>query len=491
MSYQNYVEYCNEIKKLNGIAALLSWDMEVKMPKRSDRSFRADQSAMIQGLIHEKQTSSTFENSIEDALNDRDLSEDQLKCLEISSKDILQSKKLSKEFIEKESKRTSNAYSVWEEAKMKSNFGIFQNDLEKIVELQQEKAACYGYEGHPYNALLDLYEEGSTVSQLDKMFLDVKSKLGSLIQDVLAVQGPKTNYLTQKFEITNQIALNKDILGILAVNTDFCRIDESSHPFCTSFHPSDIRMTTRYSENDIMSSIWSTIHESGHGRYEMGLQTANSGLPTSSATSLGIHESQSRFWENNIARSQEFINLIFPLLKKYFPSQFQSVQPEVIFREVNFVEPTFIRTESDELTYHHHIMIRYEIEKLLISGDLNVSEVRDYWNDSYKKYLGLEVPNDSKGVLQDVHWSFGGIGYFPTYSLGSFYAAQWYEEINKTQNISEMIKNSQFEDINEWHAKHIHQFGRLKTSDEICQSATNLSLDFGCFERYIRGKFNI
>ena len=328
MSYQNYIEYCNEIKKLNGIAALLSWDMEVKMPKQSDRSFRADQSALIQGLIHERQTSSSFENSIQDALDQSGLSADQLKCLEISKKDMIQSKKLSKEFIEKESKLTSNAYSVWEEAKLKSNFGIFQNDLEKIVELQREKAEYYGYEGHPYNALLDLYEEGSTVSQLDKMFHDVKSKLGTLIQDVLAVQSQKTNFLTQKFDIASQIALNKEILNILAVPTDFCRIDESSHPFCTSFHPSDIRMTTRYSENDIMSSIWSTIHESGHGRYEMGLQVINSGLPSSSATSLGIHESQSRFWENNIARSQEFIDLIFPLLKKYFPSQFQSVQSE-------------------------------------------------------------------------------------------------------------------------------------------------------------------
>lgn len=491
MSYSLFKEKSYEIKQLNSISALLSWDMEVKMPHHSDRGFRADQSSLISGMIHERSTSDDFLALIDSLLEKESTSTEERDQLSKAKKDILKSKKLSKGFVEKFSKITSEAYTIWEKAKSESDFKQFEPALAKIVDLLKEKCELLGYEAHPYDALLDLYEESSTVAKLDPLFSDVESRLGTLIKMVLGKQNSRTNSLTQNFNIDQQKQLNKEILDLLGIDHKKYRLDESSHPFCSTFHPTDVRMTTRYNPNDLMSSIWSSIHESGHGRYEMGLDMQNLGLPSSEATSLGIHESQSRFWENNIGRSREFIELIFPIISKYFPDQMKSANPDLIFHEVNFVEPSLIRTEADELTYHYHIMIRYEIEKKLISGELNVSDAAAFWNESYSKYLNINVPSDAKGILQDVHWSFGGLGYFPTYSLGSFYASQWYQAIDKNYGIQSLIQKRAFEEINRWHSNHIHQFGSLYSSDELCIKSTGESLNFTHFENYIKSKFNL
>lgn len=480
-----------EIKQLESIGALLSWDMEVMMPHGSDRGFRADQSSLIDGMVHERITDTHLEKLIEDLLSNNNLSELEHREVAKLSKTISKSKKLTKHYVEKMSKLTSEAYTVWEQAKVSSDFKLFESSLSSIVDMLREKCELLGYKEHPYDALMDNYEEGMTVAKLEPLFADVKNRLGILIDKVVANQKSKTHILSQSYDIEQQKKLVSKILEVIQVNKDLIRLDVSSHPFCTNFHSSDIRMTTRYHQNDLMSSIWSAIHESGHGLYEMGLHRGTVGMPSSEAVSLGIHESQSRFWENNIGRSQAFIELIFPLIAEYFPTQLQNTTANQLFHEINFVEPSFIRTEADELTYHYHIMIRYEIEKKLISGELKVADVRDYWNEMYKLYLKLDVPNDALGCLQDVHWSFGGMGYFPTYSLGSFYAAQWHNELNKNGYLNSKIQNKKFADINQWHGEHIHQYGSLYTSEELCMRATGKALDFGCFENYILEKFNI
>ncbi|MBL7789974.1 MAG: carboxypeptidase M32 [Chitinophagales bacterium] len=491
MSYELLKKKMYEIKQLESIGALLSWDMEVMMPHGSDRGFRADQSSLINGLTHERLTDPNLEKLVDSLLEDQKLLDQDRKEVSIIKKDIQKSKKLNTEFVERMSKLTSEAYSVWEKAKLNSDFKLFLPSLASIVDMLKEKCDLLGYEDHPYNALMDNFEEGMTVAKLDPLFEEVKIRLGSLINKVLSKQGSKTGFLSQKFELAKQQLLVKDILEFLQVNKDLFRMDISSHPFCTNFHSSDIRMTTRYNENDLMSSIWSAIHESGHGLYEMGLNRGIIGLPSSNSVSLGIHESQSRFWENNIGRSKVFIEAIFPLIQDIFPQQMAGLSPHDLFLEINFIEPSLIRTESDELTYHYHIMIRYEIEKKLISGELKVSEVRDYWNAMYKEYLKLDVPDDANGCLQDVHWSFGGMGYFPTYSLGSFFAAQWYLEMNKNNQLIEQIKQNKFKEINNWHSENIHKYGSLFTSEELCIKATGKPLDFGYFESYIMEKHNL
>jgi carboxypeptidase Taq len=491
MSFNLFKQKMYEIQQLNAMGALLSWDMEVKMPHGGDKSFRADQSSMISGMIHERYTSSDLSDIIDKLSVDSSLSDKDKKEVSITKKGIDKSKKLSKAFVEKESKITSEAYSIWEKAKENSDFNLYKPALNQIVDLLKEKCELYGYEAHPYDALMDSYEEGMTVTQLDPLFNDVSKRLGILIEKVIASQPTKTHYLTQKFEIDKQVKLNEKIIALIGMNPDFYRMDVSSHPFCTHFHPTDVRITTRYSETDLMSSIWSSIHESGHAMYEMGLKNGIIGLPSSQSTSLGIHESQSRFYENNIGRSLAFVEQILPLIADAFPDQMKGVSAKALFHEINYVEPSFIRTESDELTYHYHIMIRYEIEKKLMSGELKADDVRDYWNDMYKTYLKIDVRNDAKGCLQDVHWSFGGVGYFPTYSLGSFYAAQWYQEIAKKIDINQLIVSNQFSKIGDWHSDHIHQHGALLNSDEICVKATGKSLDFGEFESYISDKFGL
>lgn len=491
MSYELLKKKMYEIKQLESIGALLSWDMEVMMPQGSDRGFRADQSSLINGLTHERFTDPSLEKLVASLLDDQKLNEQDREEVRILKKNIVKSKKLNKEFVERMSKLTSEAYSVWEKAKTNSDFKLFESSLSSIVDILKEKCELIGYEAHPYDALMDDFEEGMTVAKLDPLFEDVKGRLGSLIKKVLTIQGPKTNYLSQQFEVTKQQNLINKILSLMQVNKDLFRMDISSHPFCTNFHSSDIRMTTRYNENDLMSSIWSAIHESGHGLYEMGLSQGVVGMPSSAAVSLGIHESQSRFWENNVGRSQAFIDAIFPLIVEYFPLQMKDLSPKDLFSEINYVEPSLIRTESDELTYHYHIMIRYEIEKKLISGQLKVADVKEYWNDMYKQYLNIDVPNDANGCLQDVHWSFGGMGYFPTYSLGSFFAAQWYLEMNKNNALIDQIKHNKFKEINQWHSEHIHQYGSLYTSEKLCIKATGKPLDFGCFEQYVLEKHDL
>jgi carboxypeptidase Taq len=491
MSFEQLKKKMYEIKQLESIGALLSWDMEVMMPTASDRGFRADQSSLIQGMSYERFTDPSLEKLVDDLLSSNALEELERKEVNIIKRNISKSKKLNKKFVERFSKLTSEAYSVWEKAKSASDFKLFEPSLNSIVDILKEKCDLVGYEVHPYDALIDDFEEGMTVAKLDPLFEDVKVRLGKLISKVLSIQGSKTSHFSQHFDIPTQQKLVTRILDEMQVNKDFFRMDISSHPFCTNFHSTDIRMTTRYNENDLMSSIWSAIHESGHGLYEMGLSNGAVGMPSTRAVSLGIHESQSRFWENNIGRSLVFIEKLFPMISEYFPQQMKGLSPSDLFKEINFIEPSLIRTESDELTYHYHIMIRYEIEKKLISGQLKVSEVRDYWNSMYKEFLKIDVPNDANGCLQDVHWSFGGMGYFPTYSLGSFYAAQWYLEIDKKNPMDELILNGKYSQINDWHRLNIHHYGSLYTSDELCIKASGKSLDFSCFEDYISNKYQL
>lgn len=492
MQYQQLKEKMYELQLVSSMGALLSWDMEVNMPKNSDRNFRGDQSAYISGLHFQMFTDPKLVELVNNLYdNGNHLSIIEQKNVSKIKKSLDQTLKFTKEFVEKEARLTTEAHHIWADAKSKSDFKLYEKTLAEIVELLKEKAEIIGYENHKYNALLDLYEEGSNVKDLDILFGEVKLKLKPLIEKVVAKQNVTTKFMSQYFDKDTQMLFTKDILDFLNCDANLYHLGLATHPFCTHFHPTDIRMTTRIDENDLSSVVWSAIHEMGHGLYEMGLNKNEVGMPISESTSLGIHESQSRFWENNIGRNRQFIEAIFPIMLKHFPKQFEKATPTDIFNEVNYVKPSLIRTESDELTYHYHIMIRYEIEKMLIENSLQVKDVVSYWNESYKKFLDLDVPNDAKGALQDIHWSMGGMGYFPTYSQGSFYASQWYEAISKDHNVDQMIKNKEFSKIQKWHNDHIHVHGKLLNSNEICEKSTGNKLSFSSFENYIKQKFEI
>jgi carboxypeptidase Taq len=287
-----------------------------------------------------------------------------------------------------------------------------------------------------------------------------------------------------------QWQLGMDILKLMGFDFTSGRQDVSEHPFTISFHPTDVRITTRINENDFSGMLWSCIHEGGHGIYEQGLLPDEYGLPLGEAASLSIHESQSRLWENNIGRSRAFCKLLLARLKDAFPQRFREVSEEVFYKAANIVKPSLIRTEADEVTYHHHVLIRYELEKNLLEGTLKTADLPFYWNQAYKSQLGLDVPDDNQGCLQDVHWSHGSFGYFPTYTLGSLYAVQFFDTYAKSSpGWEDDIAAGNFHPLKNWLSTHIFPYGRYYNSRELCNKCTGESLNTSRFSAYLNEKF--
>ncbi|MGB1248057.1 MAG: carboxypeptidase M32, partial [Chitinophagales bacterium] len=399
-------------------------------------------------------------------------------------------KKLPTDFVVKLSDATSEAFHAWIEARKQDDFSVYIKPLEKMVEIQREKTEIYGYEEHPYNALMGDYEPGAKVSEIDTLFADVRAKLTPFIEKVFAAKKSDDSFMYKHFPKDKQWDFGMDMLSLLGYDIDAGRQDIAEHPFSTSFSPLDSRVTTRVDENNFYDMTWSCAHEAGHALYEQGMPVAQYGLPCGDAVSLGIHESQSRLYENNVARSMAFWQHNYGKLQTAFPANLQAVSLEDFYKGVNIVKPSLVRTDADELTYHFHIMIRYEIEKKLILGEIEVKDLPTIWNEAYKKYLKIDVPSDKVGVLQDVHWAHGGFGYFPTYSLGSFYAAQFFAKASeKIDNLEAKIAKGDMQPLLIWLRENIYQHGRFYTPQELCTKATGESLNFDYFMAYAEKKY--
>ena len=361
-----------------------------------------------------------------------------------------------------------------------------------MIALKRKQAELYGYEVHPYDALLDEYEKGATVAMLDPLFEGIKQQLPILLNKIKAVQQVSNDCFHRNYPKQQQWDFSIDVLKRMGFDFEAGRQDYSEHPFTTSFAPDDVRITTRVSEDNFASMLWSCIHEGGHGLYEQGLPAEHYGLPLGAAASLGIHESQSRFWENCIGRGMGFWKYFYPQLQQYFPKQLADIKAEDIFKASNRVEPSLIRTEADELTYHFHVMIRYEIEKALIEGSLDPAGIPAKWSELYKHYLGIKPTDDKTGALQDVHWSHGSFGYFPTYTLGSFYAAQFFHQVQKDiMGLQQQIENGEFSAMLNWLREKVHRHGRRYTSEELCAQITGKKLDPEEFFEYARQKYKV
>jgi carboxypeptidase Taq len=360
------------------------------------------------------------------------------------------------------------------------------------VDLKRQEAERYGYEAHPYDALMDEYEKGATVKMVDKIFEDVKVPLRQLLQEVQDVQSGDDSFLRQFYPKQQQWKWGIYLAKQLGFDFESGRQDISEHPFTTNFSSQDVRITTRVDEHDFANMTWSTIHEVGHALYEQGLPAEQYGLPLGEYASLSMHESQSRLWENCVGRATAFWNYYYPKLVEFFPVQFKSISENQFLKAINKVQPSLIRTEADELTYHSHVMVRYELEKRLIEGSLQVKEIPLYWNDQYKTLLGVDVPDDKRGCLQDVHWSHGSFGYFATYSLGSFYAAQLWQQAKK--DIAgleiEIAKEGRTDSLLGWLRTNVHKHGRFYESEALCNLVTGKNLDSTVFVSYLREKLN-
>ncbi len=488
-NYLKYVGIMRKIMDVNASIAVLSWDQEVYMPEKGADA-RAQQVATLSGIGHELFVSDELGKVLAELGNDTSLSFEERKNVEETLHDYLEKKKYTTEFVIKMSETVSLSFQAWSKAKDADDFAMFAPALKKLVALKREECELLGYVGHPYNAMLDEHERGATVAELDVLFEDVKKQLIPFIKQVAEQKQNPSEFLFRHFDSKKQWAYGIELLNQMNYDFKAGRQDISSHPFTISFAATDVRVTTRVNENDFREMIWSCIHEGGHALYEQGLNDANYGLPAGEAISLGIHESQSRLWENNIGRSLPYWKCNYARLQEVFPENFGTVSLDEFYKAINVVEPSFIRTAADELTYHFHVIIRYEIEKALIEGTIEVEDLPRLWKEKYKEYLNIDVPSDQKGVLQDIHWSHGSFGYFPTYSLGSFYAAQFFAKASENiPNLEALIEAGNLKPLLEWLRSNIHQDGRLYTAEEICIRVTGEKLNFRYFMDYAKKKF--
>jgi carboxypeptidase Taq len=488
-SYTDIKEYVQKTADINGAAALLSWDKEVNLPA-GGAAIRSRQMATLTSLSHERTIHPQLIENIERLIQENNLSEDERMNLMRLQEDVTKQTKFSAEFVEKMSVAVSAGYHAWLEARKKSDFSIYQDNLHHLIELKKESAEILGYDLHAYDALIDEYEPGMTVDVLDRVFTQVKEELVPTLHEYAARAQPDDQFLQEYYKESDQWDFGLQVLTRMGYNFNCGRQDKSPHPFTISFAPSDVRITTRVDLHNYAYMLWSTIHEGGHALYEQGLPESEYGMPLGQAASLAVHESQSRLWENHVGRSMEFWQYYYPELQHKFPRQLKDISVEQFYKATNKIAPNLIRTEADELHYHLHVLIRYEIEKLMITDEVSTKDLPAVWNELYAKYLNMKVPNDAEGVLQDVHWAFGSIGYFPTYSLGSFYAAQFYAKAQESiKYFDKNISSGQFNPLLKWLRENVHQHGRRYESEALCKKITGEPLDLKYFMDYVTNKF--
>ncbi|PNQ80564.1 carboxypeptidase M32 [Paenibacillus sp. F4] len=385
----------------------------------------------------------------------------------------------------------AQAESKWEDAKEHSDFAGFEPYLSKIVDMKREFIGYWGVKDTEYDTLLDQYEPGMTVEKLDAVFDRLKKRLVPLLSKIQASSNqPDKSFLDGVFDVKQQEKFSLFILGQMGYDFDAGRLDESVHPFATGLNPGDVRITTHYLQDDVTSAIFSSLHEGGHALYEQNIAPELAGSLLSGGTSMGIHESQSRLWENKIGRSRAFWDRYYNDLQKHFPDRLAKVTAEQFYPAVNRVENSLIRIEADELTYNLHIIIRYEIEKMLFNEKLDVKRLPEVWNAKYKEYLGLVPPNDGLGVLQDVHWSGGDFGYFASYSLGNMYAAQILATLRKElPNLDELIAAGELEPIKQWLTERIYRYGKSRTPSELIVAISGEELNPDYLADYLEEKY--
>ncbi len=488
-------ELSKEIHTYHSILTLLHWDQETYMPSGGIGP-RSQQVAQLSELVHEKKTSRKYKQCLGKLVS---LSTGKIKITGLSKsqqalvrelrKDFLRATKLPSSFVKTFSQVTSEASQIWCAAKKQSNFKIFAPFLEKILDLTRQKAQIFGFEDHPYDALIETYEPCMTTRKVGVIFDGLQKELKSLLQKIKASRQIDDRFLHKKVDEAKQMELGHLLLSHLPMDMAYTRLDLSAHPFSLALHPHDSRITTRVLPHAFMSNLFSVLHEAGHSFYEMGLPMNTWGTPLSEPVSLSIHESQSRWWETLMGRSLPFWRYFYPRLQKALP-HLKSVPLERFYRGINKVAPSFIRVEADEVTYCLHVILRFEIEKELVSGKLPVSDLPEAWNAKFKELFGIVPPNDAQGCLQDIHWSLGDFGYFPTYALGNLFAAHFFTAFAKEHSDWEKkVAQGDLALVREWLKTHIHSWGRTYDSEELAKKVTGKPLSEAAYCSYLKKKY--
>jgi len=492
-------EKLDELKKrfatvsdLRRAAAVLSWDQQTYMPPRG-ASARAEQLATLEKLAHEHFVADENGALLNDLAVDAaqlPYDSDNASMIRVMKRDYDKAKRVPPALVEEMARAGSLAFEAWHQARAESNYKLFQPYLEKNVELRIQLANYLGYQDRIYDALLDQFEPEMTSAQVETIFTPLKKEIVALTQAVARKSNAVDDAVLHR-EYDEQKQWDFGLEVIRRIGFDFARgrQDKAPHPFTTGFALNDVRITTRVSKNFLSMMLFGTIHETGHALYDMGYRAELERTPLGGAGSLGVHESQSRLWENVVGRSRGFWQYWFPRLREVFPARLADQTVESFYRAINKVEPSFIRVEADEVTYSLHVMLRFEIENALVERKLKVADVPEMWNVKMKEYLGIVPPNDAQGCLQDVHWSYGDLGYFATYSLGSMFAVQLYEKaVRDLPAIPEQIARGEFAELLVWLRKNVHTHGRKFTLDELARRVTGEPLQSRSYVAYLRKK---
>jgi carboxypeptidase Taq len=491
--YNELLTRLGKISDFRAAAALLSWDQQTYMPAAGAEA-RATQLSTLKATAHELFVSDEVGALLEELVPaTAGLGYDSLEAsiVRVSKRNYERERKIPPDLVARRAKATSLGQVAWAKAREASDFDAFRPHLENILALTVEMADALGYEERIYDALLDRFEPELRTTQVETLFADMRRGLVPLVQAISERQHRvDDSLLTQEFDEESQLRFGVEVIEKLGFNFEAGRQDQSAHPFTTTFSPSDVRLTTRVFRDQFQSALFGSIHEAGHGMYDQGFDRAMDRTPLSAGCSLGVHESQSRMWENIVGRSRGFWQYWLPRFKKRFPTQLAGVDLETFYRTINRVKPSLIRVEADEVTYNLHIFLRFEIENLMVEGKVKIADLPELWNSKMEEYLGIRPPDDADGILQDVHWSGGSIGYFPTYSLGNLLAAQFFNQaLTDLPEIPKQISAGEFGPLLGWLRANVHMPGAKYTPGELVERITGGPLQTRPFLDYIRDKY--
>jgi carboxypeptidase Taq len=489
-----FKQYMKKIAYYQHALGVLYWDSRTNIPHKG-----LDQRSEVLGFLSTEVYKLTIAPEMDRFLTDLDTETNQAQLDRVTAKAVLEykkenarMKKIPAAVYEEYVVLTAKAENVWEKAKQTSDFKLFEPYLTKIVDFNRKFAGFWGYQGHPYDALLEPYEPGMTVAILDPLFAELRQATVALLKRIrTSGRSVETSFLKGWFAKAPQEELGRFFLREIGFDFAAGNLAESVHPFTGGAnHPGDVRLTTHYYEDNLLSSILSCIHEGGHGIYEQNIDPDLINTPLGTGSSMGLHESQSRFYENIVGRSKSFWQRYYPKLQTLFPAEFSRVSLVDFYCAVNQVVPSLVRTEADELTYNLHIILRYEIEKALIEGSCQVAELPRIWNEKMREYLGVSPRNDAEGVLQDTHWSGGSFGYFPSYAIGNIYSAQFAAAMERAGiGLEQSIADGRLNRIKQWLGQQIHRYGKTKTPTELLKDVTGETIDASYLVRYFERKY--
>lgn len=486
-------ELLGEVSDINHAESVLSWDQQVSIPPKGHEA-RGQQLATLGKLAHERATTDEIGKLIDELKTEfdgADPASDEAAMIRVASRNYDKATRVPSEFIAEQAVVSSKAFEAWGEARAKSDFSIFKPHLEKVVELTKKYVSFFPPADHPYDTLLDDYEPGMKTAEVKEIFDNLRPKQVELIKAIAGAKQVEADFLFTEYDEKKMNDFGVDVVTKYGYDWTRGRQDKALHPFETTFSVNDVRITTRFETDNPTAMVFSTMHEAGHGMYEQGVNPAYERTPLESGTSLAVHESQSRMWENLVGRSLPFWEHFFPSFKKTFAKQLDGVDVKSFYKAINKVEPSLIRVNADEATYNLHVMLRLELEIAMVEGSVAIKDLPEIWNAKMEDYLGITPPNDAKGVLQDVHWSSGLLGYFSTYALGNLISAQLWEKINEDiTGLDDQVREGKFSELLEWLRKNIYQHGQKFEPQTLVEKVTGSKITSEPYVRYLTKKYS-